>query len=179
VSLRFSSLFHFLGPYNLLLTSTWFFLICFRPLMLFLLEQVVRAIEQLCAFPIPRPLHLTHSNRNAPTRAYIDEICPRRRSSSLAGKIIHPSYPCLHITHTSHHTHITSHHTHITSHTPVVIHIQCLSYYWWNTSIGKVYQSTKSTLIRNYVQCCAHTASITNGTVNYGTWMTSTSHNRN
>jgi len=35
------------------------------------------------------------SNRNAPTRAYIDEPRPRQRSSSLAGKIIHPSYPCL------------------------------------------------------------------------------------
>ena len=35
------------------------------------------------------------SNRNAPTRAYIDEPRPRRHSSSLAGKIIHPSYPCL------------------------------------------------------------------------------------
>ena len=37
------------------------------------------------------------SNRNAPTSAYIDEPRPRRRSSSLAGKSIHPSYACLHI----------------------------------------------------------------------------------
>jgi len=35
------------------------------------------------------------SNRNAPTRAYSDEPRPRRRSSSLAGKITHPSYSCL------------------------------------------------------------------------------------
>jgi len=35
------------------------------------------------------------SDHNAPTRAYIDEPRPRRRSSSLTGKIIHPSYRCL------------------------------------------------------------------------------------
>ena len=35
------------------------------------------------------------SNRIAPTRAYIDEPRSRRRSSSLAGKIVHLSYPCL------------------------------------------------------------------------------------
>jgi hypothetical protein len=38
------------------------------------------------------------SNRNASTRAYIDKPCPRRGSSSLAGKIIHPNYSCLIIT---------------------------------------------------------------------------------
>ena len=35
------------------------------------------------------------SNRNAPTRAYIDELRPQRHSSSLAGNFIHPRYPCL------------------------------------------------------------------------------------
>jgi hypothetical protein len=40
-------------------------------------------------------------------------------------------------------------------------------------------KTTNNEYRRRYAQCCEFTASIRNGTVNYGALMTSTSHNRN
>jgi hypothetical protein len=76
------------------------------------------------------------SNRNAPTRAYIDEPRPRRRSSSLAGKIKHPSYPCLlkwicvpWVCHTHTDTH-TQRHTH-TSILSVGVYMWVVTFFWF------------------------------------------------